>query len=214
MKAMRTSVPTLAGGSRQALPCDARGASNARGVAAAAAPAQAQTAPLRLAHWVTYSGSEEPLRLQPVSKRVPEAKGEVVIRHLTEYALAWGAWRRNELPPPDYLEAQHLLARGSQKHLLPEHRRLKRGLLGFTLLPAARRHRGQPGADVRQRLGVRAPRGDLIQLRLAEVQLSEERVRDGQVQAVTVFVGNAPTSSWNSETACGAHPDVTRARAR
>lgn len=65
--------------------------------------------PLRLAHWVTYSGSEEPLRLQPVSKRVPDAKREVVIRHLTEYALAWGAWRRNELSPPDYLEAQHSL---------------------------------------------------------------------------------------------------------
>jgi hypothetical protein len=65
--------------------------------------------PLRLAHWVTYSGSEKPLRLQPVSDRVPEAKREAVVRHLTEYALAWGAWRRNELSPPEYLEAQHSL---------------------------------------------------------------------------------------------------------
>jgi len=65
--------------------------------------------PLRLAHWVTYSGSEEPLRLQPVSDRVPQAKREVVVRHLTEYALAWGAWLRGELSPPDYLEAQHSL---------------------------------------------------------------------------------------------------------
>jgi hypothetical protein len=65
--------------------------------------------PLRLAHWVTYSGSEEPLRFQPVSDRVPEAKRETVVRHVTEYALAWGAWRRDELSPPDYLEAQHSL---------------------------------------------------------------------------------------------------------
>jgi hypothetical protein len=65
--------------------------------------------PLRLAHWVTYSGSEEPLRLQPVSDRVPAAKRDVVVGHLTEYALAWGAWLRGELSPPDYLEAQHSL---------------------------------------------------------------------------------------------------------
>jgi hypothetical protein len=65
--------------------------------------------PLRLAHWVTYSGSNEPLRLQPVSDRVPDAKREAVVKHLTEYALAWGAWRRHELSPPDYLEAQHSL---------------------------------------------------------------------------------------------------------
>lgn len=65
--------------------------------------------PLRLAHWITYSGSDEPLRLQPPSDRVPEAKREIVTRHLTEYALAWGAWRRGELPPPDFLEAQHSL---------------------------------------------------------------------------------------------------------
>lgn len=65
--------------------------------------------PLRLAHWVTYSGSDEPLRLQPVSDRVPEEKREAVVRHVTEYALAWGAWRRNELPAPDFLEAQHSL---------------------------------------------------------------------------------------------------------
>jgi hypothetical protein len=65
--------------------------------------------PLRLAHWITYSGSEEPLRLQPHSDRVPEAKREIVVRHLTEYALAWGAWRRNELSPTDFLEAQHSL---------------------------------------------------------------------------------------------------------
>jgi hypothetical protein len=44
--------------------------------------------PLRLAHWVTYSGSDEPLRIQPPSDRVPEAKREIVVRHLTEYALA------------------------------------------------------------------------------------------------------------------------------
>jgi hypothetical protein len=65
--------------------------------------------PLRLAQWVTYSGSDEPLRLQPVSDRVPAAKRETVVQHLTEYALAWGAWRRDELSPPDYLEAQHSL---------------------------------------------------------------------------------------------------------
>lgn len=65
--------------------------------------------PLRLAHWVTYSGSEEPLRLQPVADRVPENKREAVVRHVTEYALAWGAWRHNELSAPDYLEAQHSL---------------------------------------------------------------------------------------------------------
>jgi hypothetical protein len=68
-----------------------------------------QTLPLRLAHWVTYSGSEEPLRLQPVSDRVPDNKRDVVIRHLAEYGLAWGAWRRRELPAPDFLEAQHSL---------------------------------------------------------------------------------------------------------
>ena len=65
--------------------------------------------PLRLAHWITYSGSDEPLRLQPSSDRVPEAKREIVFQHLTEYALAWGAWRRDELSPPDFLEAQHSL---------------------------------------------------------------------------------------------------------
>lgn len=65
--------------------------------------------PLRLAHWVTYSGSEEPLRLQPVSDRVPGTKRVAVVRHLSEYALAWGAWLRAELSPPDYLEAQHSL---------------------------------------------------------------------------------------------------------
>jgi hypothetical protein len=40
---------------------------------------------------------------------VPEAKREIVVRHLTEYALAWGAWRRDELSPPDFREAQHSL---------------------------------------------------------------------------------------------------------
>lgn len=64
---------------------------------------------LRLAHWVTFSGSEEPSRLQPTVDRVPKAKREAVVRHLTEYALAWGSWRRGELSPPDYLEAQHSL---------------------------------------------------------------------------------------------------------
>lgn len=53
--------------------------------------------------------TDESLRLQPVSDRVPEAKREAVVQHLTEYALAWGAWRRDELSPPDYLEAQHSL---------------------------------------------------------------------------------------------------------
>lgn len=65
--------------------------------------------PLRLAHWITYSGSEEPLRLQPPSDRVPETKHAITVQHLTEYALAWGAWRRGELSPPDFLEAQHSL---------------------------------------------------------------------------------------------------------
>jgi hypothetical protein len=75
-------------------------------------------------------------------------------------------------------------------HLLPEHRRLQGRLPGFKLhLPAVCRYRGQPGPDIGQRVGVRAPPGDLVQLRLAEVQLSEDRVGDGQVQAVTVFVG-------------------------
>jgi hypothetical protein len=32
-----------------------------------------------------------------------------VVRQLTEYALAWGAWRRDELSPADYLEAHHSL---------------------------------------------------------------------------------------------------------
>jgi hypothetical protein len=50
--------------------------------------------PLRLLQWVTCSGSEEPLRLQPPSDRLPEDKRAIVVRHLTEYALAWGAWRR------------------------------------------------------------------------------------------------------------------------
>jgi len=40
---------------------------------------------------------------------VPEAKREIVVRHLVEYALAWGTWRRDELSPPDFLEAQHSL---------------------------------------------------------------------------------------------------------
>lgn len=65
--------------------------------------------PLRLLHWVTYSGSEEPLRLQPPSDRVPADKRDVVVRHLEEYALAWGTWARGELSPPVYLEAQHSL---------------------------------------------------------------------------------------------------------
>jgi hypothetical protein len=65
--------------------------------------------PLRLLHWVTYSGSEDPIRLQPPSDRVPDEKREVVSQHLEEYALAWGAWRRDEFSPTDYLEAQHSL---------------------------------------------------------------------------------------------------------
>lgn len=65
--------------------------------------------PLRLAQWVTYSGSEEPIRLQRPSDRVPEPKQELIARHLTEYTLAWGTWRRNELSAPEYLEAQHSL---------------------------------------------------------------------------------------------------------
>jgi hypothetical protein len=55
--------------------------------------------PMRLAHWVTYSGSEEPLRFQPVSERVPVGQRSSVVRHLGEYALAWGAWRQGELSP-------------------------------------------------------------------------------------------------------------------
>lgn len=47
--------------------------------------------------------------LQRHSDRVPAAKRDVVVGHLTEYALAWGAWLRGELSPPDYLEAQHSL---------------------------------------------------------------------------------------------------------
>jgi len=70
---------------------------------------RAKEVPLRLAYWVTYSGSEEPLRLQPISDRVPENRHDAVVRHITEYALAWGAWRRNELSAPDFLEAQHSL---------------------------------------------------------------------------------------------------------
>lgn len=65
--------------------------------------------PIRLAHWVTYSGSDSPIRLQPLSTQVPAEKHAVVVGHLEEYCLAWGAWSRNELPPPDFLEAQHSL---------------------------------------------------------------------------------------------------------
>jgi hypothetical protein len=32
-----------------------------------------------------------------------------VVRHLTEYALSWGSWSRGELPPADFLDAQHSL---------------------------------------------------------------------------------------------------------
>ena len=65
--------------------------------------------PLRLLYRVTYSGSDEPLRSQPRSNGVPEEKRQKVIRHLEEYTLAWGAWRRGELSPSEYLEAQHSL---------------------------------------------------------------------------------------------------------
>lgn len=65
--------------------------------------------PVRLAHWVTYSGSEDPIRLQPLSTRVPADRHASVVKHLEEYALAWGAWSRGELPAPDFLEAQHTL---------------------------------------------------------------------------------------------------------
>jgi len=75
--------------------------------------------PLRLLAWVTYSGSEEPLRLQPPSDRVAEDKREIVVKHLEEYALAWGAWRRGELSPPDYLEAQHSLLTNLALDLAP-----------------------------------------------------------------------------------------------
>jgi hypothetical protein len=67
----------------------------------------ATSATLRLLQWVTFSGSEEPIRLQPPSDRVPANKRDIVARHLSEYMLAWGAWRRGELSPPDYLEVQH-----------------------------------------------------------------------------------------------------------
>lgn len=76
--------------------------------------------PIRLLYWVTYSGSEEPLRLQPRSARVAEDKYEIVVKHLEEYALAWGAWRRNGLPPPDYLEAQHSLLTNLALALAPD----------------------------------------------------------------------------------------------
>lgn len=65
--------------------------------------------PLRLLQWVTYSGSEEPLRRQPHSERVTPEKHEAVVKHLTDYALAWGSWRRGGLSAPEYLEAQHSL---------------------------------------------------------------------------------------------------------
>ena len=76
--------------------------------------------PLRLLYWVTYSGSEEPLRLQTTSNRVPAGKRDQVIKHLEEYALAWGSWRRGELPPADYLEAQHSLITNLAIDLVPE----------------------------------------------------------------------------------------------
>ena len=47
---------------------------------------------------------DEPLRLQPPSDRVPKAKREIVVWHLAEYALAWGAWRHDELSPPRWGE--------------------------------------------------------------------------------------------------------------
>lgn len=66
--------------------------------------------PLRLAHWITFSGSEEPLGEQALeAAQIPEEKRDVVVQHLEEYALAWGAWLRREMPAPDYLEAQHSL---------------------------------------------------------------------------------------------------------
>lgn len=65
--------------------------------------------PIRLAHWITYSGSDDPIRLQAHSTLVPPGKHASVVKHLEQYALAWGAWSRNELPAPDFLEAQHSL---------------------------------------------------------------------------------------------------------
>lgn len=76
--------------------------------------------PLRLLADVTYSGSEDPIRLQPPSDRVPPEKSNVVRRHLEEYALAWGAWLRRELPPADLVEAQHSLLTNLALDLVPE----------------------------------------------------------------------------------------------
>jgi hypothetical protein len=65
--------------------------------------------PLRLLTDVTYSGSEDPIRLQPQSDRVPPNKAGRIAGFLEEYALAWGAWSRGHLPPADFLDAQHSL---------------------------------------------------------------------------------------------------------
>lgn len=80
-----------------------------RAVASLQRHTRARRLPMRLLQWVTYSGSEEPLRIQPTSDRVPDEKREQVVRHLTEYSLAWGSWRRGDVTPPDYVEAQHSL---------------------------------------------------------------------------------------------------------
>ena len=112
--------------------------------------------PLRLAHWITYSGSDDPLRLQPPSDRVPEAKREIVMRHLTEYALAWGAWRRGELSPPDFLEAQHPVdepgarprRRGQRPDVLP---RVDQGAPGAGTLEAGCLDLGRDSNRVKHR---------------------------------------------------------------
>ena len=66
--------------------------------------------PLRLAHWITYSGSDYDLQEQADEAAVvpPEMRARV-LTHLVEYALAWDAWLRGTMPSPEYLEAQHSL---------------------------------------------------------------------------------------------------------
>jgi len=63
---------------------------------------------LRLLHWITFSGSDE-LLIIPDGSTVPAGRRAQVLQHITEYVLAWGAWRRNQLPAPDFLDAMHSL---------------------------------------------------------------------------------------------------------
>jgi hypothetical protein len=61
---------------------------------------------LRLLHWITFSGSDA-LLIIPDGSSVPAGQRALVLQHITEYVLAWGAWRRNHLQAPDFLEAMH-----------------------------------------------------------------------------------------------------------